>query len=154
MNPLRQCRPSDFETKGLIPGIKMIEKMKRMLCPDFYREPSQDPVMVKNLYTSDERTSFFLLAAKCSKDINPNCKEDEREVTRIIENSLIDVYVLFERAQLSTHDKANLTNTVIEFHSQFTLDLTRYRDNNNFIRVNQMQAQDDRWTFFKYKRTK
>jgi hypothetical protein len=34
------------------------------------------------------------------------------------------------------------------------MNLNKYRDNNNFIKINHMKAQDERWTFFGSKKFK
>ena len=35
------------------------------------------------------------------------------------------------------------------FHSQFVLNLDRYRDNNNFLRINEVETNDARLNIFK-----
>lgn len=59
------------------------------------------------------------------------------------------MYTLQERAELSpeTIGKNPLT-TISKFHSQFELNLNQYRDNNNYIRINQAEVSDNRWAIF------
>ena len=60
------------------------------------------------------------------------------------------LYYLDEDVEFANTDNFHKkpTTTMDLIHSQFQLDLNEYRDNNNFIKINNIETKDQRYNIF------
>ena len=62
----------------------------------------------------------------------------------------LNLHTVQTRTENDRSDTSIVTKTQMLFHSQFVLSIDRYRDNNNFIRHNNLQYTNDRWSLAPY----
>lgn len=59
---------------------------------------------------------------------------------------MFNIHVLQKRPMLNKQGTTKLLEPQQLFHSQFALNVDKYRDNNNFIRLNTLKFNIDRWS--------
>ena len=97
-----------------------------------------------NSYSNETfRKSFSILMLKCEPHYGQKCKSDEE-----IQAFLKTVFFTF----FTTYDDFAFTNSAeVQRQSkdkliyQFQVDLDRYRDNNNYIRLNTVTSRNNRF---------
>ena len=93
------------------------------------------------------RQSFSVEIIKCNREINKWCKNDS-DISKLLKQFYFTYYIVQQRVEF-VDDNLNQNPLITQnlFHSQFVLNLDRYRDNNNFLRVNNVETNDHRWNF-------
>jgi hypothetical protein len=80
----------------------------------------------------------------CNKDVNPSCV-DLKDQKAFFSKFHFTLYTLVGRAEHHKDPNRESVTTKSIFHSQFMLNLDQYRDNNNFMRINTVEVQKNRW---------
>jgi hypothetical protein len=145
--PFRNCRVEDFSSRKYVGDSKFQSSIPNMLCPN--TEKFKDLYIIKNGYTNyDFRQSFSIKVLECNIEVNPNCRSSE-EQKNFLKAFYFTMYTVFERVEFTQENMGKeVMKTLNQFHSQFKLNLKEYRDNNNFLRINTVEKNDDRWLGF------
>lgn len=91
------------------------------------------------------RQSFSVEYHKCSPNATSECKN--QTMTQLFHDTYYyTMFILTQRMEIDINNiQDNKLKTVSVFHSQFMIDPTVYRDNNNFLRVNKVEVNTNRW---------
>ena len=105
----------------------------------------KDDLVIKNGYSNKkERISFSIQAVLCNTKAGETCASNEN-LDLFLESMYFTMYVLEET--IAFGQKENIGKKPIsvtdKFHSQFQLNRLKYKDNNNFIQFNDVEADDD-----------
>ena len=101
---------------------------------------------MKNGYSNyDDRVSYSVEIVKCNPEVDKDCKNDAL-AEKLLSQIFFTLYNIEELVDFKNPEKlkGRPIRTQDSFHSQFQLKVDRYRDNNNFLRLNKVEASDDR----------
>ena len=134
INPMRLCQPDDFESRGFkLDSESLKDQMTKRICPDI-----KDFVQIKNSYSNPDRKSLSIEISVCnSKD----CVAREK-IEAMLAVLRFNIFYLHENIEYAnTLNKGYMSLYMSDmFHSQFVLNLNSYRDNNNFLILNNLST--------------
>ena len=146
--PFRNCQTKDFTDKGYTPDTQFNIKLGKVnLCPDI--DADDEFYKIEGKYSNMTfRQSFSVEIMKCHNETDGTCKEDS-DIKLFLKQFSYTFYTLQERVNFvdENYNKYPLV-TQNSFHSQFVLNLDQYRDNNNFVRINEVETNDNRLNIF------
>ena len=116
--------------------------MTKRLCPDI--DKIKDFLKVKNGYSNRDRSSFSVEISIC----NQNECESHEKIQAMLDEMMFTLYYLNEDIEYaSVENQGEITMVMSDmFLSQFTLNVDQYRDNNNFLILNKLNAAEGRYT--------
>lgn len=121
--------------------------MRHRICPDILE---RDPMFkVINGYTNEDfRQSFSLELWKCnSKYGGKKCRSDS-EIRSFLKSVFFTIFAINSEV-VFTEDAEVLVTAKDRFLFQFQADLEKYIDNNNFVRLNSVLSQNERFRIWK-----
>lgn len=124
-------------------------KIPSLLCPDWHEQQDEDKelVMVENKYTNRTNQKSFSIEMVACSNLTGSCKGED-EIRKFLRSFYFTFYTVHERVEFKDDNlMKNPMSSKSNFHSQFMLDLDKYRDNNNFIRINDVTTNDNRYSF-------
>ena len=106
-----------------------------------------DKIKIKNGYSnSDDRASFSIEVMKCT---HGSCK-GAIPIVKILKELFFTLYYLEENIEFGSDNLGEIPTHVGDtFHSQFQLKTGYYRDNNNFLKINNVETKDERYHTYK-----
>lgn len=147
--PFKNCKESDFEEQAFELDSNFKTKLASFFCPDWHGMDNthSDTIFVDNKYTNrTNQRSFSVEVVACTGN-SSNCKSHD-EIQKFLKSFYFTFYTVQERVEFKKDNlMQNPMSTKSYFHSQFMLDLAKYRDNNNFIRINDVITNDNRYSF-------
>lgn len=130
-----------FKANNFEPDEVQTQFFNKRICPDI--ESMKEFQILRNGYTSSkDRRSFNVQAALCDNTIDSNCASPE-EIKFLLERLYFTFYIIEDNIQFGEMGQKPFL-TVNKFHSQFQLDSSKYRDNNNFIKINKATTTESR----------
>ena len=103
-----------------------------------------------NAYTNTELREYISVNIRvCDNTIDGNC-HSEAHIQEFLQNTRFTQFMTSYVAELGnqkTYDQ-NPIKPNDEFHSQYVLSFDKYRDNNNFLRINKVETKDSRVNIF------
>ena len=143
--PFRPCKIEDFEENGIKLKTESQKNsyLKTRICPDL--SGLEELWKLKNPYAETERISFVIDISKCSSDVR--CKSDE-EISELLKRIYFNQFQITEHIELSNTSSIGERPVKVfdEVHSQFQLKVDEYRDLNNFVTPNKIEANDSIWS--------
>lgn len=133
------CTEEMFKANNFVPDKVQTQFFNKRICPD--TEAMKEFWILRNGYTSSKnRRSFNVQAALC--DEGPDCAPRE-DIAFLLDKLYFTFYVVEDNIQFGDLGEKPFL-TVNKFHSQFQLSIDKYRDNNNFIKINKATTTESR----------
>jgi hypothetical protein len=139
--PMVKCKLEWFKKLGGYLGEKTIS---RRLCAD--QDKLKDFWILKNSFGNDkERVSMAFKIEMC----NSNGCESREKTQKLLDKIFFTQMILVGQAKLNSVDGAfpYPVSYIDYFMQQYQLNVDKYRDNNNFVRLNEIYAKDARLNF-------
>lgn len=140
---MRPCTLEDFTNNGYArPEDVAVEKL---ICPD--GEKLGNKYRLKNGYKSKlDRVAMAVEIIACNDEFTKGCRP-KKDIQLLLDNLVVTQYHVMEGIDFQNDanlGKRPVSNDII-YYQQFQLDLEKYKDNNNFVRLNQVETYDDRY---------
>ena len=139
--PFVDCKKTDFLD---LHDTSFFEVIENRICPDFAK--LKELWRLQGSYSNTiDRYHAHIEISMCNTETNPNCYPREMQ-TQLLNQIYFTITNVIGKPNLKNF--TNPINVNEEFHSQFKLDPTQYRDNNNYMRLNKVETKDDRVWFW------
>lgn len=139
----KNCDAEDFTARGYNGDGSFIKDVETLLCPDLSEGPEQ--FKVEGKYTNNTfRQSYSIEISVCNQT-QSYCK-NETEIARFLSAYYFTLYNL--QKKLLFNNENLMTDPLVAeriFHSQFSLSLNSYRDQNSYFQVHRVITQDNRY---------
>jgi hypothetical protein len=139
--PMVKCKLEWFKK---LEGQLSEGTIKRRLCAD--QDKLNDFWILKNSFANDkERVSMAFKIEMC----NSNGCQSRKKTQKLLDKIFFSQMILVGQAKLNSVDGAfpYPVSYIDYFMQQYQLNVDKYRDNNNFVRLNEVSAKDDRLNF-------